>query len=273
MNTNINLKFNIILLMVIVSLSYFMFGELLQSKFSIIDDHHIVAEVGSDGIFTVEDGLNLLKNEKDFQLGEYGRFRPSFQIARTIEMYLFKNNVLHYQVSRLILFMVLMFVFSRIIFSKTDIFSGSIISMILISEGSWSDIFTRIITSEIYAFYGLVIFVPILILLFNYLKFNYKIYSWAKGIVLILYLLSGLLVIGSKENFTFFSIFPLYLIFILSKFPLGVSISIMLPLTIISANLMGYFFLNENVSFQAILGMTIIFIGLAFIYSDSTNHL
>ena len=60
---------------------------------------------------------------------------------------------------------------------------------------------------------------------------------------------------------------------ILSKFPLGVSISIMLPLTIISANLMGYFFLNENVSFQAILGMTIIFIGLAFIYSDSTNHL
>ena len=121
MNTNINLKFNIILLMVIVSLSYFMFGELLQSKFSIIDDHHIVAEVGSDGIFTVEDGLNLLKNEKDFQL--------------------------------------------------------------------------------------------------------------------------------------------------------GVSISIMLPLTIISANLMGYFFLNENVSFQAILGMTIIFIGLAFIYSDSTNHL
>lgn len=60
---------------------------------------------------------------------------------------------------------------------------------------------------------------------------------------------------------------------ILSKFPLGVSISIMLPLTIISANLMGYFFLNENVSFQAVLGMTIIFIGLAFIFSDSSNHL
>ena len=130
---NDSFKFNAILLSVIVLLAYFMFGEVLQSKFSIIDDHHIVAEVGSDNRFTLTDGINVIKNEKDFDLGEYGRFRPSFQVARTVEMYLFKNNVIYYQIARLLLFILLMYVLSKFIFSKTDMISGSIISLILVS--------------------------------------------------------------------------------------------------------------------------------------------
>jgi len=152
------LQLNVILLCSIILLASFMFGGGLNSKFSIIDDHHIVAEVGPDNVFTLQDGLNVIKNDKDFDLGNYGRFRPSFQIAKTIEMYLFKKNPIYYNVTRFIIFILLMYVFTTFIFTKTDVLSGLIISLILLSEGAWPDIFSRNITSEIYSFFGLVVF-------------------------------------------------------------------------------------------------------------------
>ncbi len=39
---------------VIILLTYVMFGETLHKKFSIIDDHHIVADIGSDNKFTLK---------------------------------------------------------------------------------------------------------------------------------------------------------------------------------------------------------------------------
>ena len=60
---------------------------------------------------------------------------------------------------------------------------------------------------------------------------------------------------------------------ILSKFPLGVSVSIMMPLSLVTATFMGYIFLNENLSIQAMMGMIFIFIGIFFIYSDTTKAL
>ena len=60
---------------------------------------------------------------------------------------------------------------------------------------------------------------------------------------------------------------------ILSKFPLGVSVSIMMPLSLVTATFMGYIFLNENISIQAMMGMIFIFIGIFFIYADTTKAL
>ena len=142
-------KFNVILLSAIILLTYFMFGETLNKEFSIIDDHHIVADVGSDNKLTINEAINVVKNDHDFDLGEYGRFRPSFQFARTLEMYLFKKNVIYYQIARLLVFILLMYMVSKFIFSKVDVISGSIITLILASELAWFDIISRCVASEI----------------------------------------------------------------------------------------------------------------------------
>jgi hypothetical protein len=212
-------KFNVILLCSIILLVFFMFGSGLNSEFSIIDDHHVVAEVGSDNKFTLTDGINVLKNDKEFNfdLGSYGRFRPGFTVARTVEMFLFENNVVYYQIARLALFILLMFVLSKFIFLKSDIFSGSLISLILFSERAWHDIFTRILTGEVYVFYGLIVFIPISTLIYNFLKSKTNINLRLRVFILIAYLVSGLLVIGSKENFTFLIIVPAFILFMLFR--------------------------------------------------------
>ena len=49
---------------------------------------------------------------------------------------------------------------------------------------------------------------------------------------------------------------------ILHKFPLGVSVSIMMPLSLVAATFIGYIFLNENISVQHIVGLFLILSGI-----------
>ena len=210
-------KFNLILLSVIILLTYVMFGETLHKKFSIIDDHHIVADIGSDNKFTLNEAINVVKNDKDFDLGEYGRFRPAFQVARALEMYLFKNNVIYYQIARLLVFIFVIYMLSKFIFSKVDVISGSLISLVLVSEVAWFDIISRFVASEIYTLYGLVIFIPVSKLIYDYLRSGNESKLRARTVVLIAYFVSGLLAIGSKENSTFLIIVPAIIFYFLLK--------------------------------------------------------
>jgi len=53
---------------------------------------------------------------------------------------------------------------------------------------------------------------------------------------------------------------------ILHKFPLGTAVSIMMPLSLITATFMGYLILNEDVSVQSIVGLALILAGIFTIY-------
>ena len=53
---------------------------------------------------------------------------------------------------------------------------------------------------------------------------------------------------------------------ILHKFPLGVAVSIMMPLSLITATFMGYIILNEDISVQSVVGLALILSGIFTIY-------
>ena len=55
---------------------------------------------------------------------------------------------------------------------------------------------------------------------------------------------------------------------ILNKFPLGMSVSIMMPLSLVSATIVGFVFLNENVTFLSVFGLILILIGIFTIYIE-----
>ena len=203
-------KFKIILFSVILGISTFMFGSNLGSLFSIIDDHNIVKWFGNDKNFSTKDFIIFLQKSQDFQIGDYGRFRPAQEISKAIEMFLFNENVFLYQLTRFIVFIFMIYILSQFIIQKVGILYGSVISLILISEKAWTDIFTRIITSEIFTFYGLVVFLPTSFLILNSIKnnINYK-SNIKKTFLATFYLLSGLISIGCKENFVFLILFPI----------------------------------------------------------------
>ena len=212
------LRLNFTIICVSLVLSFFMFGNNIDAEFSVIDDHNIVSLVGDDNYFSAADAVDFVKDDSDFKFGSYGRFRPSFQIGRAFEMYLFDDNVFYYQVARLSLFFLIISIFSIFIIKNSGIVYGTLISLILISEKAWVDIFTRIITSELYTIYGLVIFIPItfkIVTLINTgaLKKN----RLTIACIALLYLLSGLMTIGSKENFSFLIIVPIFIIYIIYK--------------------------------------------------------
>ena len=203
-------KFKIILFSVVLGISIFMFGSNLGSLFSIIDDHNIVKWFGNDKNFSTRDFIIFLQKSQDFQIGDYGRFRPAQEISKAIEMFLFNENVFLYQFIRFIVFVFMIYILSQLIIQKVGVLYGSIISLILISETAWTDIFTRIITSEIFTFYGLVVFLPTSFLILNSIKNNINYKSNIKKIfMMIFYLLSGLISIGCKENFVFLIIIPI----------------------------------------------------------------
>ena len=209
-----SVKFKIILFSVVLGLSIFMFGSNLGSLFSIIDDHNIVKWLLNDQNFSTKDFIVFLQKSPDFQIGEYGRFRPALVLSRAIEMFLFDNNVFLYQITRISAFVLMIYILSLFIIQKVGIIYGSIISLILISETAWIDILNRIVTSEIFTFYGLVLFLPTSIILFKTIKSEIILGStFKKSILLILYFISGIISIGCKENFIFLIIIPTLMIF------------------------------------------------------------
>lgn len=215
---NSRLRFHLVAIISILAISIFMFGSNLQAEFSVIDDHNIVSLIGTDNTISMKEAFDYIKEDRDFQIGEYGRFRPSFQVGRAIEVYLFEGSVINYQIARLSIFIALNIVISILIINKIGFLYGYIISLILLSEPAWKDIFTRIITSEAYVIYGLVFFIPTCIWLYYGVKKDFQ--SHSKLVfysILLVYFLSGLLSIGSKENFIFLIIAPMIILFLAFK--------------------------------------------------------
>ena len=202
----------------------------LFSLFSIIDDHIIIYLVGKDNIFTFKDIFKYLNFMGDFSINKdtfSGRFRPSFQLIRMFEIFLFDANVFLYQLLRFITFYSFLLIIIFLILKYNGYFYGFLIILTSLSFQFWSDIFTRIITSEFYVIFGLTFFIPTCYKIKKYIEGNHnnklKIFLFS-----LLYLSSGLIVIGSKENFIFLIIIPIYFLYLSykkSKFDLSVIFS------------------------------------------------
>lgn len=205
-------EFKLCLFILISIFTYLSFGDNLNSQFSIIDDHQVVEILGKDNKLEFNELLDRIKNNEE--LNEItGRYRPSFQIIHLIEISIFKDNVYYYYLLRLIVFTVFVFLLSLIFIKLTGILNGLLLTTILISDIYWYDIISRIIVSEVHIIFGFIFFIPS----FYYIAIiNSKKNTNSKLLFincLILFLLSGMYIAGSKENFLFIIIFPLFLIF------------------------------------------------------------
>lgn len=214
---------------VALSLSVYLFGPNLKAKWWLIDDHEIFYFLKSKNsqqnwiqFFEI-----LLNQTEVGSFGNSQRYRSSYYFLRVFETLLWKDNPLLWYSFRLVITALFSFSILKLL---TKYFSFSLSILFLLSVFSlryWSDIFSRMATSETYAVFGISL---ILIGISNYRdQSQNSIWTYVSIAV------GAMIAEGSKENFLFLISIPLVILFLERKASNTLSSKIVLTVPIIYA--------------------------------------
>lgn len=176
----------------------------LNAKWSIIDDHEIAYYLGSDKKISLNEFPALISGSEAGGFGNTLRFRPVYSILRITESALWQNNPHLWYLTRQSILIFFFFSLSYIIASLLGIIPAIIFSLFVMTGSYWSDIWTRLGPSETYVVLGISLYS---VGLFKISKEkSSSILSW------LIFLLGGLIAIGSKENMVILALPSFYLL-------------------------------------------------------------
>ncbi len=192
----------ILIFLSLFSLCLFQFAPLVYRDFSVIDEHAI-ATMLPKGEFDFDAALLYLSSRSDYYIGETGRFRPFLFPILILQFAIFTENVWAYFLLNSLSF----FLFSCSIYIVFSRAVGSLVGFLIVcgflSYPSYSDIVSRIISSETSAL------LPLAILIFSAHRMailiasdDVRCHRYIKA-SLIAYFVSSMVLIGLKENFVF----------------------------------------------------------------------
>jgi hypothetical protein len=191
-------------------LGYWLYSGILGSEFWIIDDHNILNFFYEKNYFSLKDLFYLYIYDQDYRLIEGERFRPGFQVLFPVQAYFFQLNANYYKIFSLLVFIVFIAEVAVLVFIFTKNYFLSLCALILISsQFFWIDILNRIITTELWAIFSLIFFIPIAINIYKVININNHISYW-KSLV---YIITGLLALSSKESMIFLVLVPIFFLF------------------------------------------------------------
>ena len=202
------------LVLILFFFTFFFYGNIINFNFSIIDDHQIIQLIGSDNIFNYKDLTENLKDTFSDIINSKIRSTLIFLYV-PIETFIFGDNVHYYYIFRLIiltLFFVIIFNFSANFIGN---FNAFIVTIIFLLSESIHDIISRIYVSEFIIILSLIFLLP---LFFKFLK-NYN-ESSIKNIGIegsLVFLISCIILIFSKESTLAFILIPILLLINLVK--------------------------------------------------------
>jgi len=188
-------KKNIILLIILSSaLSISMFGENVNARWWVIDDHEIAYFLGSDHTLTLGEIPEKLLNDTEISLYPYSpRFRPVYYIFRLLETWVWGDKPGFWYAFRVLIFAFFVGLFWYLVSQKVGSVIGGFTTFYMASQTYWVDIFGRLGPSECYAAIGLAI-----------LGWGvYEIYKSNKTIGWWNLLIGTVVCSGTKENFLF----------------------------------------------------------------------
>lgn len=191
--------------------AYFLFSTSLWAKLWIIDDHNILNfYVNKEKAFGLSELLHLFVSDNSYKFIENERFRPGFQIAFPLEVLFFQLNSQYYKFFSLIIYIVFIAETSVIFYLYSKNYLLSIIVLLITStQMYWVDILNRIITMELWSIVGIIFYIPIVLINIKLINKNNSIGFWNS----IIYLISGILSITSKESMLFLAAIPLFFLF------------------------------------------------------------
>lgn len=184
----------------------YLFGQNLNAKWWLIDDHETFRFLGNNlEIRPFSEFINILINKTEVgQFGTYPRYRPSYYFFRILETFLWFDLPILWYGFRIFVCIFFLFSISLLIKRYFNFTLSLLIPIVIISDNYFSDIFSRLGAGEVYCILGTSI---ILISYYLYNRKKLKLFYYYIGISL-----GSIIAMGSKENFLPFAIFPFILI-------------------------------------------------------------
>lgn len=186
-----------------------LFSNNLLAKWWLIDDHELFNFAGSiEHQYSFLDFFSTLFDKTE--VGSFlqsPRYRPSYYILRLLELSFFGLNPTLYYIFRL--FIAIFFSLSVFYFLNKYLYSFVSLILVLVvwSYHFWSDIFSRMGPAEIYGTLGLA-----------FLLTSFSVSHKRKLLSSYLRVIALLILLGTKENFLFFSLLSVFAIFQMMRY-------------------------------------------------------
>jgi hypothetical protein len=156
----------------IVLIIFCIFGSTLDFKFNIIDEHQIVALLGTDNYLDLKEFKKHILDTA-IQIKNSNIRTNLINFWWPLETFFFQDSVSFYYFFRL----TLISIFFVILFIYMSRFTGNyfsfILTILLISSKSITDIVTRIIVPEIVTLIALIFLIPLIFKFIKYLDYYY----------------------------------------------------------------------------------------------------
>ncbi len=197
------------LLMFCLSIAYatFVLFPNLTAQWGLIDDHIIITAMGYNHRLLLKDIPHFIANIPEIgSMGSYPRVQPFYILFTIIQAYLLGNNVFLWYIARIIGFGISIFIFAILSQKILGKRFGLFLIIILASHQCWADIWARIGPAEIYATPLFAVFC-----LAYWHLWNSKIKRrtvWYSVLTI-----TGILLLGTKENMLFVLPAATFLIF------------------------------------------------------------
>lgn len=180
-------------------LTFVLIGSLINSSFSILDDHHIMEWLGSDNQLHSNDYVGVLLSTEIGGIGHTDRFRPFSYLQMVTETWAFGSNPRGYHAVQIVSFFLLLWSIAWASFRTVGYVVGLAVLFAVVNGQFWGDLWTySFFTSEQSAVFGLALVV------FAYgVVFRDFIRREDYSASFILLAIGTLICAGSKENFIF----------------------------------------------------------------------
>jgi hypothetical protein len=189
----------IILVMAAASLfTWFLWGENLNARWGIIDDHEIALFLGPDAKVQVSRIGSLLMSTEVGELCRSNRYRPSYYFLRIMESLFWGLNPHIWYASRLVMFALSAGLLMWMVSCSVGIIPSALFTLLVFSGAYWSDIWAHLGPAETYAVVGVALYSIGFMRAYvgaNDQGTRVPLSDW------LLMLAGGLIAIGSKENF------------------------------------------------------------------------
>jgi hypothetical protein len=169
-------------------------GNNLQAEWSIIDDHEIVYTLGPQQQLSFGALVTLAATHREIGSPALGwtRYRPSYYLLRISECYLWGDHPTLWYLCRFVLFAISVAIFWKLVARWLGSLLACLLILATLTYPFWADIWSRLGPAEIYAVFGVALYLQGLCTLCLGKR---RVAGW-------LLLTAGALVaMGSKENF------------------------------------------------------------------------
>lgn len=179
-------------------LSTIAIGDLVSARWWIMDDHELAGLLGTDHQLGFSEMVQSLQAHPEVgQIGESSRVRPTYHVIRHVEAFLWGDNLVLWYAARVIALGGVFALCWHLLWRWVGGIDAGLLMLLIFCWRMWSDLWSRIGSSETYAMVGIAVSVLGVVLSERFARVS----GWKNAAAWSLIVLGAVVAMGTKENF------------------------------------------------------------------------